>query len=151
MATQSDSVADSLRELAEFVNDGIAGYDRAVKESKNPQFASYYEDLVHQRRIFSGELNALIGRYGGEAQTDTTLKGKFFRQWMDVKAAFSGGDEKAILESNLYGEEWAQKAFNDALENPNLPMDVRQLLERQKQLSLEAYRRQEQMKMAMPS
>jgi uncharacterized protein (TIGR02284 family) len=70
---------------------------------------------------------------------------------MDVKAALTGSDERAILDSNLYGEEWAQKAFNDALENPDLPTDIRQMVERQKQLSLEAYRRQEQMKLVMPA
>ncbi len=151
MATQSESIVDSLKELTEFVNDGIAGYERAVKETKNPQFETYYQDLVQQRRKFANELNALIGRFGGTAETDTTIKGKFFRQWMDIKAAFTDSDERAILDSNMYGEEWAQKAFNDALDNPNLPMDVRQLLERQRQLSTEAYRRQEQMKAAMPS
>jgi uncharacterized protein (TIGR02284 family) len=151
MATQSESIVDSLKELTEFVNDGIAGYERAVKETKNPQFETYYQDLVQQRRTFANELNALIGRFGGAAETDTTIKGKFFRQWMDIKAAFTDSDERAILDSNMYGEEWAQKAFNDALDNPNLPMDVRQLLERQRQLSTEAYRRQEQMKAAMTS
>ncbi len=151
MATQSEHTVDSLRELAEFVNDGIAGYERAARQSKNPQFANFYEDLVNQRRSFSQELNALIGRYGGEAQTDTTVEGKFFRQWMEVKAAFSGEDERAILESNLYGEEWAQKAFNDTLENPDLPIEVRQLLESQRQHSIEAFRRQEQMKLVMPA
>lgn len=151
MATQSENIVDSLKELTEFVNDGVTGYERAAKETKNPQFESFYQDLVQQRRSFANELNALIGRFGGTAETDTTLKGKFFRQWMDIKAAFTGSDERAILDSNLYGEEWAQKAFNDALENPDLPTDVRQLLERQRQLSIEAYRRQEQMKAAMPS
>jgi hypothetical protein len=70
---------------------------------------------------------------------------------MDVKAALTGGDERSILESNLYGEEWAQKAFKDALENPSLPIEVRQLLESQRQYSIEAFRRQEQMKLVIPS
>ena len=151
MATQSENIVDTLKELTEFVNDGIAGYQRAARETKNPQFESYYLDLVQQRQAFASELNAMIGRFGGTAETDTTLKGKFLRQWMDVKAALTGSDERAILDANLYGEEWAQKAFNEALENPDLPTDIGHMIERQKQISLEAYRRQEQMKLVMPA
>ena len=146
MASYNENVVDVLRELTEFVNDGKEGYERAAQESKNSHYQAYYRSLALQRANFAQELNQLITQYGGEIETDTTLKGKLYRQWMDVKAAFTGRDEEAIIGSNIYGEEWAQKAYNDALEDENLPADARILVERQRQASQEAYAELNQMK-----
>ena len=63
-----------------------------------------------------------------------------------MKAAFSGRDEEAIIGSNIYGEEWAQKAYNDALADANLPSEIRPTIERQRQASQEAYAQLNQMK-----
>lgn len=146
MASTSENIVDTLQELTEFVNDRIEGYERAVKESKNPEFQAYYRKLASQSTDFSNELNTFIRSYGGEMERDTTLKGKFYRQWMDVKAAFTDRDEEAVLGNNIYGEEWAIKAYKDALDNGNLPPEIRMVVERQYQTSLETYNQLKQMK-----
>ncbi|MBC7922871.1 MAG: PA2169 family four-helix-bundle protein [Ferruginibacter sp.] len=146
MAITNQEVVDILQELTEFVNDGKEGYEKAAKETKDAQNEAYYRSISLQRTNFAQELNQLIRTYGGEAETDTTLKGKVYRQWMDLKATFTGRDEGAILDSNIYGEEWAQKAYNDALENTNLPPDVRQVVEAQRKTSQEVYAQLNQMK-----
>jgi uncharacterized protein (TIGR02284 family) len=52
---------------------------------------------------------------------------------MDVKATFSGKDRKAILASCEYGEDAAQKAYEEALAtDATLPDDIRQLIAEQK-------------------
>ena len=146
MTSYNEKVVDVLRELTEFVNDGKEGYERAADESKHSEYKAFYRNLALQRANFSQELNQLITQYGGEQETDTTLKGKLYRQWMDVKAAFSGQDEEAIIGSNIYGEEWAQKAYNDALADADLPSEIRPTIERQRQASQEAYAQLNQMK-----
>ena len=146
MASYNENVVDVLRELTEFVNDGKEGYEKAAEETKNAEFSAYYRSLALQRANFAQELNRLITSYGGEPETDTTFKGKLYRQWMDVKAAFAGRDEDAILGSNIYGEEWAQKAYNDALEEGVLPQEARAVVDRQRQASQEAYAKLNQMK-----
>jgi hypothetical protein len=52
MASTSENIVDTLQELTEFVNDRKVGYERAVKESKNPEFQSYYRKLSNQCRLF---------------------------------------------------------------------------------------------------
>jgi uncharacterized protein (TIGR02284 family) len=146
MASTSENIVDTLQELTEFVNDRIEGYERAVKESTNPEFQAYYRKLASQSTDFSNELNTFIRSYGGDMERDTTLKGKFYRQWMDLKATFTGRDEEAIIGSNIYGEEWAIKAYRDALDNGNLPPEIRQVVERQYQASLETYNQLKNMK-----
>ena len=52
---------------------------------------------------------------------------------MDVKSAFTGKSDKSALELCEYGEDAAQKAYNEALTaDANLPESVRSLLISQK-------------------
>jgi uncharacterized protein (TIGR02284 family) len=135
------SQTDTLNELLYFVNDRIEGYQRAVDESTDPELSGYYKQLVSQSQQFANELNKALREQGGEQQTSTTMKGKLYRSWMDVKAAITGTDEKAILGSNVYGEEWAIKAYEDALSDNTLTGSVRQAVERQYSSSKKTYDR----------
>ncbi|HSQ47770.1 MAG TPA: PA2169 family four-helix-bundle protein, partial [Lutibacter sp.] len=53
----------------------------------------------------------------GEEAEGTLTSGKFFRMWMDVKAALTGKDRKAILNSCEYGEDEAKDTYENVLEN----------------------------------
>ena len=44
---------------------------------------------------------------------------------MDAKAVVTGRDEKSILDSNIYGEEWAIKAYVEALADARLTGSAR--------------------------
>ena len=147
MKNMNERTSEVLNELTQFVNDRIEGYKTAAKDTKDPAHKAYYNDLVNQSQQFSNELNSTLSRVGGEVQRDTTTKGKLYRGWMDVKSGITGKDEEAIIESNLYGEEWAQKAYNDALEHRSeLPQEVVQMVEKQKQASLATCEHLRQMK-----
>ncbi|MBX0289281.1 PA2169 family four-helix-bundle protein [Hymenobacter sp. HSC-4F20] len=131
--------ASTLNELLYFVNDRIEGYQRAVDESQDPQQRGYYKQLVSQSQRFANELNTYLRELGGGRQTSTTVKGKLYRRWMDAKAAITGSDEKAILGANIYGEEWALKAYEDALSSQSLTGQLRQEVERQYAQSQKTY------------
>lgn len=138
-ASASDT-ASTIQELLYFVNDRIEGYKRAVDESQDAELRGYYKQLVSQSQQFSTDLNTFLTQEGGEREESTTFKGKFYRAWMDTKAALTGADEKAILGSNIYGEEWAIKAYEDALKDQNLTGAVRQAVQRQYFLSQKTYK-----------
>jgi uncharacterized protein (TIGR02284 family) len=132
--------ASTLNELLYFVNDRIAGYERAVAESEDNQLRGYYKQLVSQSQLFANELNNYLRKQNGGRQTSTTLKGKVYRALMDAKAAVTGSDEKTILGSNIYGEEWAIKAYQDALDDKTLTGAMRLAVERQYNLSQKTYK-----------
>ncbi|WP_439880167.1 ferritin-like domain-containing protein [Pontibacter sp. MBLB2868] len=143
----NEKTVDVLQELNQFVNDRIEGYKHAAKVTKDPAHQSYYKDLVNQSTKFSNEINSTISNFGGSPEKGTTAKGKIYRGWMDVKAGITGSDEESVIESNIYGEEWAQKAYNDALDHKGeLPQNVVQMVEKQKQTSLATCERLRQMK-----
>ncbi|GAB3297330.1 hypothetical protein GCM10027511_11920 [Hymenobacter humi] len=139
-------LADTLNELALFVNDRIEGYKTAAQETKDPQNQAYYQELVQQSEQFVKEINGFARAAGGDAESSTTLKGKFYRGFMDAKAVVTGRDEKSILDSNIYGEEWAIKAYTEALADPALTGPARQAVERQHQASQQTLRKLEQLK-----
>ena len=139
-AKRHGATAATLHELLLFVNDRIAGYEHAVAESKDPQLRGYYHQLVSQSQQFATDLNTRLTREGGSRESSTTLKGKLYRSWMDTKAALTGNDEKAILASNIYGEEWALKAYEDALADQTLRRGLRRTVQRQFTLSQSTYK-----------
>ncbi|MGY2130670.1 ferritin-like domain-containing protein [Hymenobacter sp. HD11105] len=141
MATANTDSIDTLQELLLFVNDRIEGYKKAVEETKDHDLQGYYKQLVSQSQQFSKELNSHLRKLGAEPETGTTLKGKFYRGWMDAKALLTGSDEKAILGSNVHGEEWALKAYQDALDDKTLPAAIRTAVERQLHISEKTYKK----------
>ncbi|GAA4393164.1 PA2169 family four-helix-bundle protein [Hymenobacter koreensis] len=136
---KNGSQAATLHELLLFVNDRIEGYQRAVDESQDPQLRGYYKQLVSQSQRFANELNQYLRQQGGHRETGTTLKGKLYRGWMETKAALTGYSEQAILGSNVYGEEWALKAYEDALNDHTLTGHLRQVVEQQYAQSQKTY------------
>ena len=133
--------AATLDELLYFVNDRIAGYERAVAESHDTELRGYYKQLVSQSQQFATDLNTYLTQEGGERETSTTLKGKLYRAWMDAQAAVTGRNEKTILGANIFGEEWALKAYKEALADQTLTGAMRQAVERQYALSQKTYDR----------
>lgn len=61
-----------------------------------------------------------MSRLGDERETGTTLKGKLYRRLMEDTAAVTGHDEKAILATNIHGEQWAIAAYEEALGDDTL-------------------------------
>ncbi len=137
--TTSPKTADTLNELTLFINDRIEGYKTAARETKDPENLAYYQSLVQQSEQFVNELNGFAIAAGGDGEDDTTLKGKFYRGFMDAKALVMNRDERSILDSNIYGEEWALKAYREALEDGNLSEAARQAIQRQYQASQQTY------------
>ncbi len=120
-----------LNDLVQINNDRIKGYERAIKELKDED--SDLKELFSSMISESTQYKSQLVSAGAEPDNDTTNSGKIYRAWMDVKAVFTGHDRKTVLSNCEFGEDAAQKAYNSALDEDNLPSDVRSLLSQQKQ------------------
>lgn len=134
-----DKKADTLHELLLFVNDRIEGYKKAVEESQDTELIGYYKQLVSQSQRFANELNNHLRQRGGDREEGTTVKGKIYRRFMEASAAVTGHSEKTILATNIHGEMWALKAYEEALSDRTLTGTLRQEVERQHTQSQETY------------
>ncbi len=131
---KNNEVCEVLNDLIQINNDRIEGYERASKETKDvdADLRALFGRMADESRQYASELTAAVTRQGCEPASDTTVRGKIYRAWMDVKATFTGKDRKGILGSCEYGEDAAQRAYDSALEEIGLTGDSRDLVLRQK-------------------
>lgn len=131
----SEKTYEVLNDLIQINNDRIEGYERAAKEtaSEDSDLRSLFLSMASESRRYVNELTQHVSRAGEEPAEGTTGRGKIYRAWMDVKATFTGKNRKAILASCEYGEDAAQKAYDEALStDAELPTEIRQLITDQK-------------------
>jgi uncharacterized protein (TIGR02284 family) len=96
-------------------NDRIEGYKTAEAEARETDLKMLFSDLMETSVQNRKELVAEVIRLGGTPDEGTRVTGKFFRVWMDVKAALSGKDRKTILDSCEYGEDVILKVYKKIL------------------------------------
>ena len=134
METTNQKLAEVLNDLIRINNDRIEGYEKASQEAEiqDVDLKALFAKMASDSHTYVTELTAQVTKLGGEPATGTTNSGKFYRVWMDVKAAFTGRDRKAILENCEFGEDAAQDAYESALaSDANMNTEVRQLITKQ--------------------
>ena len=132
----TEKIVETLNDLILINNDRINGYERAASEIKDTfdaEIKSIFYQMSEESRGYKDSLSEAVIRTGGSPATDeTTVSGKIYRAWMDVKATFSGDDVLAALQSCEFGEDAAQKAYKEALKE-NLPPGIASLVQSQQQ------------------
>ena len=135
----SKQTIELLNDLVAINNDRIQGYEKALDEAKDEDadLRTLFTSMIDESRKIRLDLSSEVQALGGEAENGTTTSGKLYRAWMDVKAVFSGHDRHAVLANCEKGEDAAQAAYTQALEQENVPAYIRTTLVAQ-QLMLKA-------------
>jgi len=130
----SKEIIEVLNDLIRINNDRIEGYDKAIENARTIDIGlqTIFSKMKSESIKYIAELHNRILQLGGEPTDNTTVSGKLYRAWMDVKATFTGKDRKSLLDACEYGEDAAQKAYKDAIEEEGLPADIRDLISEQK-------------------
>lgn len=115
----NESTIEVLNDLIQINNDRIEGYDKAIENLQDGDIdlQTLFIKLKANSTKNIHELNAAVSDLGGEPVTDTTLLGKVYRAWMDVKSAFTGHDREGIINDCKGGEKAAQEAYEKALKD----------------------------------
>ena len=133
MQTTTETI-EVLNDLIQINNDRIAGYEKAIGETKPEDddlkvlFATMIAESHRIRIALSTEVQAL----GADTEQGTTATGKIYRAWMDVKRAFGGNSRHSLLASCESIEDSAQKAYKSSLSH-DLPSFIRDLLLQQQE------------------
>jgi uncharacterized protein (TIGR02284 family) len=123
---RNDKAIDVLNTLITINNDRIEGYETASKETDEHDLKTLFSQFIATSKRCKQELVREVSSLGGEEAEGTKISGKFFRAWMDVKAARTGKDRKAILNSCEYGEDQAKDTYEKALENDSEHLSANQ-------------------------
>jgi uncharacterized protein (TIGR02284 family) len=133
----NEATIEILNDLIKINNDRIKGYEKAIEntETLEAELKTLYARMAEESYEYNRELSEVVIKAGGEPANDTSIPGKIYHAWMDVKATFSGEDTKSTLVACEFGEDAAQKAYAKALEKDSpLPQEVYDLIARQKSL-----------------
>ncbi|HYE53388.1 MAG TPA: PA2169 family four-helix-bundle protein [Chitinophagaceae bacterium] len=118
---REEGYVKASRELTPAEHNLRGVFERKAQESRNN-----VQQLQYKAQEFTSEA-------GEEIANDTSISGKLYRVWMDVKSVFTGDNDKSALESCVHGEEAAQQCYAQALDEEELPEDITSLLRQQKQ------------------
>ena len=118
METTIEKTTEVLNDLIIINNDRYQGYQKAMEQVEDTDLKDFFSFYSNQSKIYNTELRSLIPDSEETPDRDeTTLSGKFYRAWMDIKNSVDEGNRKKILSSCEYGEDVAKKAYEGALED----------------------------------
>jgi uncharacterized protein (TIGR02284 family) len=140
--TTFGAVVATLNDLIETCRDGINGFRTAAEGVRSPVAKEVFLSRVHLIEKGLGDLDAAVQRLGGEPVEHGHAAAPVHRAWINLKSAVTLGDDKAIIDEVVRGEEVAVEHYRDALAKP-LPADIRAMVEMQErgtELNLERAR-----------
>ncbi|MEP6764576.1 MAG: PA2169 family four-helix-bundle protein [Gemmatimonadaceae bacterium] len=126
----NEKIVSVLNELIETCKDGANGFSTAAADAKAPNLKALFTKYAAQRSSFVADLDGFVVSYRGKPAETGHVAAIVHRGWINLKAAVSGNDDLAILNECERGEDYAKKAYADALKE-ELPVEVRSVIRRQ--------------------
>lgn len=127
---ENREVVSVLNELIETTKNGQAGFEQCAENAESAEVKTMFTEAANRCAQGAGELQQLVTKYGGTAETSGTAAGAIHRGWVGLKTTFTSNDDLAVLEEAEKGEDVAKKKYAECMRN-DLPEDVRQIVQRQ--------------------
>lgn len=127
--SDNDHDISTLNSLIATTIDSIDGYTEAAKDSENSRFAALFTARAGERRQVATRLQQEVTRLGGEPEDDGTALAGAHRVFLNLKAAVTGKDDKAIIDEVEAGEDHIKAKFEDAIGDAELSPAVRTVIE----------------------
>jgi len=145
---ENQATLETLNDLVQINTDRIEGYQNALKQIEEneistndaePELRLRFLNYIDESRKFKLELAKEVEVLGGDTELDTSTSGKLHRAWIDIKTTFTGHSKKSILEECEFGEDAIKKVYESALEDENLPAYIRDIVNDQLNVLLDAH------------
>ncbi len=118
-----------LNDLIEINNDRVKGFEKALNDVEgDAELRAIFTEKIGKSHHLKMQLAKEVEALGGEAETGTSISGTIHRNWLDMKAKFTGHDEHTILEDCEFGEDAILKAYKSAITDEHLPAYLRDIL-----------------------
>ena len=128
-----------LNELVETLKDGQKGYADAMTDVEDAQLKETFKKYASQRAEYITEVEDQMFKLNLKPEESSSITGTVHRAWIDLKAALTSKDSKAVLNECERGEDYAVKAYQTALKSQDLPSNLKSVIEKQYQGVQEAH------------
>lgn len=122
------------KDLIQTLEDGKKGFADAAErlaESDRSDLVTKFREYSSQRGEFAAELRSMAANYGDTVTESGTAGAALHRGWMAVKDAVSGSEPEGVLDVAEQGEDHAVSEYEKALDNTEISIDLRTVIERQ--------------------
>ncbi len=120
----------TLETLTTTLIDSVNGYRDAAQNAEGTKFQELFRRNADERSWIAEELRAEIRRLGGNAPDDGSFLGATHQRFLDLKAAVTGRDDKAIINEVERGEDYLKEKFEAALNATDVAPETRSIIER---------------------
>lgn len=110
----------ALNDLIRINNDRITGYKKRIDITANDDLAGLFWQFIYQSRQNIHDLIQYIHQLGGQPADGTSLSGKFYYAWMDLKSAIYRQDRQTMLDYCEYGEDVAKSAYQKVFDDKEI-------------------------------
>ncbi|WP_235512736.1 PA2169 family four-helix-bundle protein [Sphingomonas sp. Leaf17] len=124
-----DHDISTLNGLIETTLDSVDGYTEAAKDAENARFVGLFNDRAAERRQVATTLQQEVRSLGGTPDDDGTVLAGAHRIFLNLKAAVTGRDDKAIVNEVERGEDHIKAKFEKALADTDLTPATRQAIQ----------------------
>ena len=124
-----------LNELVETLKDGQKGYADAMTDVEDTNLKETFKKYAAQRAEYITEIEDQMFKLNlkPDESASGSVTATVHRAWIDLKAALTSKDNKAVLNECERGEDYAKKAYQTALKAQDLPVNLKSVIEKQYQ------------------
>ena len=112
---QNDEKNAAVTSLLTTLIDSVNGYRDAAAQAESTQFQQLFRSMADERSAVVEDLRREVVEVEGEAPDDGSVMGSLHQRFMDLKAAITGRDDKAIINEVERGEDYLKGKFEAVL------------------------------------
>jgi len=116
-----------LNSLIETTIDSVDGYRHSAGEATNPTFADIFRRRSQEREQVVARLRERVVELGGKPEEEGLLA-KAHRQFLSLRDAVTGRDDKAVIAEVDRGESYLNGKWEAALADKELSVETQRLL-----------------------
>jgi uncharacterized protein (TIGR02284 family) len=117
-----------LNSLIETTIDSVDGYRHSAGEATTPQFAEIFRSRAQEREQVVARLRERVTELGGTPEDEGGLLAKAHRQFLSLRDAVTGSDDKSVIAEVDRGESFLNGKWETALADTELSAATQRLL-----------------------
>jgi uncharacterized protein (TIGR02284 family) len=118
-----------LNSLIETTIDSVDGYRRSSQEATDGRFSAIFRDRAAEREQVVARLRDRVRELGGTPEHDGSLLAAAHRQFLSLRDAVTGGDDKSVVAEVDRGESFLNAKWETALNDTELSAETKSLVQ----------------------
>lgn len=118
-----------LNSLIKTTLDSRKGFRDAAEQAESTQFSRMFEEFAEDRGRAATRLQEQVRRLGGNPEDDSSFLAAAHRTFLDLRAAITGSDDRAVIEEVERGEDYIKGKYEEALNDDELSADTRAIIQ----------------------